>query len=250
MKAIVTSLLAGFVLEAVAADIPKAPVPPSPYLPIIYKFADAMLDHGRDTYGPQKTGLFLSVLDRTTPGPLTNYLALAGVLDEHRVVKGGALAGANPQHDQNFLRLLYMLSELSGKPKYREAADAELRWFLTNSQAKAFLPEQQLLSWDTLNDEPFKSGRLIPHQILRPWMLWERCFELVPDASQRFAVDLVQRFALELAQTETSDDKWIALLEPPSPRHAGFYIRTWAVAYARTKDEKLLRAIDLALEHF
>jgi hypothetical protein len=28
------------------------------------------------------------------------------------------------------------------------------------------------------------------------------------------------------------------------------YIRTWAVAYARTKDEKLLRAIELALEHF
>lgn len=251
MKAITTAALAFITLGILAAEIPKAPVPPSPYLPIIYKFADAMLDHGRDTYGAQKTGLFLSALDRATPGPITNYLALVGVLEQHRVVvKGGGLAGANPEHDQNFLRLLYTLSELSGKPKYREAADAELRWFLTNSQANAFLPEHQLISWETLKDEPLNSGRPIPHEIFRPWMLWERCFELVPDATQRFAFHLAQRFELELAQTEIPDDKRMAREERLSPRHAGFYIRTWAVAYARTKNEKLLRAIELSLDHF
>ena len=60
MKAITTVALASFALEILAAEIPKAPVPPSPYLPIIYKYADAMLEHGRDT-----NGLFYSALDRT-----------------------------------------------------------------------------------------------------------------------------------------------------------------------------------------
>ena len=33
-------------------EIPKAPVPPSPFLPFIYRYADTMLERGRDTYGP------------------------------------------------------------------------------------------------------------------------------------------------------------------------------------------------------
>src|SRR5687768_3014614 len=110
-------LLFGIAVIATAADIPKVPVPSSPYLPVIYRYADTMIEHGRDVYGPQKTGLFLSALDRVTMAPLTNGLPrLAGIRDLQRI-GGKDLAAANPQHDQNLLRLLYTLSELSGKPK-------------------------------------------------------------------------------------------------------------------------------------
>lgn len=110
-------LAAGFSFEACAEEIPKAPVPKSPFVTVVYRYADAMLEHGRDTYGPQKTGLLLSALDRTTLAPLTNRPAApAGVREEERAgAKEGPLTGANPQHDENLLRLLYMLSELSGK---------------------------------------------------------------------------------------------------------------------------------------
>ena len=156
MKAITTAILASFALEICAADIPKAPVPPSPYLPIIYKYADAMLEHGRDT-----NGVFFSALHLTALAPLTNRPpAPAGVREQDRVGYGRQrLVGSNPQHDQNLLRLLYTLSDLSGKPKYREAADTELRWFMKNEYA--------------------------PHLAKRPWMLWERCFAIEPKASQR-----------------------------------------------------------------
>ena len=119
---------------AFSADPPKAPVPPSPYLPVVYRYADTMLAHGRDTVGPQKTGLFLSALDRTPPGILTSRpKAPAGVHEENRAgSQGGPLTGCNLQHDENFLRLLYTLSELSSKPVYREAADGALKWFLQN----------------------------------------------------------------------------------------------------------------------
>src|SRR6266545_5632729 len=60
------------VLHGFAAEIPKAPVPKSPYIAIVYRYADTMLEKGRDTHGPQKTGLFLSALDRGTLAPMTN----------------------------------------------------------------------------------------------------------------------------------------------------------------------------------
>src|ERR1041384_6385723 len=33
-----------------------------------------------------------------------------------------------------------------------------------------------------------------------------------------------------------------------SPRQDGFYIRTWATAYARTRDERFLKAIETLLQ--
>src|SRR5262249_26106915 len=102
-----------------SAELPKAaPVPASPFLPVIYKYADTMLERGRDTFGPNPTGLFLSALDRTTLGLLTNRPpAPAGVGETSRAgARNGALTCANLQHDENLLRLMFTLSELSSKP--------------------------------------------------------------------------------------------------------------------------------------
>src|SRR5439155_3098960 len=100
-------------------EVPKAPVPSSPFIRVVYGFADAILKNGRDSSGSQ-----------------------------------------NPHHDENLLRLLSTLTDLSSKPTYRAAADAELKGFVDNS-------------------EPSKSA------FFRPWMLWDRCFELSPAASKQ-----------------------------------------------------------------
>jgi len=220
-----------------AADVPKAPVPKSPYLPIIYRYADTMLERGRDSYGPQKTGLFLSALDRTSLSPLTNRPpAAGGVREDDRVGNSdGPLVGSNPQHDQNFLRLLYTLSELSGKAHYRQAADAELKWFVEQSAATESLPWDRTMSWDVLQDRLIETpgGSASVHELFRPWMLWDRCFELAPQAGKRFALRLAAPMTPGMG----------------SRRHAGFHIRTWAVAYARTKDEEFLKRLDALLAH-
>src|SRR5437762_14101685 len=95
--------------RAVAADTAKAPVPQSPFIRVVYGYADAMLKNGRDNYGPQKSGLFLSALDCSTTAPLTNLPAAPqGIRAADRAGSArGPLVGANPQHDENFLRLLY-----------------------------------------------------------------------------------------------------------------------------------------------
>src|SRR5688500_7624842 len=165
---------AGAAAQQPAPAAPK-PVPKSPYLSVVYRYADTMIARGRDTYGPQKTGLLLSALDRA-----------AGTPWEARPV-------ADPQLDQNLLRVLYTLSELSGKPVYRDAADAELRWFLRDavSRGASLSPWDQGLAWNASTDVmvPATTNRS------RPWMLWDRCFDLESEASARLVVGLRERAA-------------------------------------------------------
>jgi hypothetical protein len=247
-------------LSATAADLPKTPVPNSPFIAVIYRYADAMLDRGRDVQGPQKTGLLLSALDRATLGPLTNLPpAPFGVRAGGRVASlSGALTGANPQHDENLLRLLYLLSELTTKPKYRDAADAGLKWFLQNASSRQtqLLPWGEHLSWDTTKDEPIVAeaapGGL--HEFFRPWMLWDRCFEVAPKASEQFALGLWDHQIADHTTGAFGHQAGFIQHAFPSkmdfPRHAGFYIRTWAVAWAQTKDARWLNAIEVLLKRF
>jgi hypothetical protein len=210
---------------------PAKPVPPSPYLPLVYQYANAMLERGRDTHGPQKTGLLLSALDRSALAPLGDRpSAPAGVAEALRAgAPGRPLVGSNPQHDQNLLRVLYTLSELSTKPVYRDAADAELKRLLQHAPAGSALPPWDAgFAWDVVADEPIPNvtaGRMPP----RPWMLWDRCFELEPDASKRLV--------LGLREARGGGDF----------RQAGFAIRAYAVAYQHTKDATILKAIEDAL---
>src|SRR5688572_10937232 len=81
------SVLPGVLVAAVAASASAAPkpVPPSPYLGVVYRYADALLQHGRDTHGTQSTGLILSALDRKGLAPLTNRpKAPSGVIESAR----------------------------------------------------------------------------------------------------------------------------------------------------------------------
>ncbi len=242
------------------ADVPKAPVPQSPFIRVVYGYADAMLKSGRDNHGPQKSGLFLSALDRSTMAPLTNLPAAPeGIRSGGRAGNArGPLVGANPQHDENFLRLLYTLSELSGKPHYRAAADAELKWFLENTRSTNtdLLPWGEHMSWDVMRDEPIAANgaEIGAHEFFRPWMLWARCFEVTSDASKRFAIGLWQH---QIANHETGAFNrhagyWQhqATEGVDFPRHAGFYLRTWAAAYAHSKDEQFLHMIDVLLNRY
>lgn len=60
-------------------------IPDSPFIGVVYAYTDAMLEHGRDTYGSENTGMLLSALDRKTLCPLeTRPPAPDGVSDGSR----------------------------------------------------------------------------------------------------------------------------------------------------------------------
>jgi len=116
-----------------AGGAPGGPV----YLDVVRRYADTLLDKCRDTYGPIQSGLILSGFDRTAMKPLTTRPApSAGIRRGDRSGPAWApMTGANPQLDENLLRVLYLLTEITGDARYAKAADEELKWFFEHAQS-------------------------------------------------------------------------------------------------------------------
>src|SRR5947207_15906173 len=86
------------------------------YFKVVRQYADTMIERGRDTYGAQKTGLILSALDRMTLAPLTIRPAPPGGVrrGDRPGQPWSAMTGANPHLDENLLRILYSLTQITG----------------------------------------------------------------------------------------------------------------------------------------
>jgi len=230
----------------------------SAYLDVVRRYADTMIDRGRDNFGPVKSGLLLSALDRTSLSPLKIRPAPpAGVRRGDRSGQPwSAMTGANPHLDENLLRILYTLTQITGDSKYAKVADEELTWFFKNtlSPKTDLLPWGEHLSWDCVADKPISGGEEAMHEFARPWVLWDRCFELAPEESKRFALGLWNH---QIANHKTGGfDRHAPYFEhgpvdgKDFPRHAGFYILTWAHAYKHTQDATFLTAIEALLARF
>jgi len=230
----------------------------SSFLDLVRRYADAMIEHGRDTYGQKKSGLLLSALDRLRLKPLTVRPEPPGGI--RRGDRAGLpwlkLVGANPQTDQNLLRVLYTLSNITGDKRYSKTADNEIEWFFRNTQSPAtgLLPWGEHLSWDVMQDIPISSGTEYNHEFARPWVLWDRSFELAPEASNQFALGLWNH---QIANKKTGGFDRHAPYDRHGPvdgkdfaRHGGFYIHTWAHAYKHTRDKTFLSAIEAVLARF
>ncbi|MGH9363127.1 MAG: hypothetical protein ACRD2T_14545, partial [Thermoanaerobaculia bacterium] len=227
-------------------------------LEVVRRYAEAMLDRGRDVYGERQGGLFLSALDRGTLAPLELRPAPPGGIrrEDRSGLPWRRLSGGNPQLDQNLLRVLHALSELTGERRYGEAADAAVKWFLENAQSPVtgLLAWGEHLSWDVFIDKPISSSTELTHEFARPWVLWERSYELAPEACRRFARGLWDH---QIADHKTGGFDRHAPYDRHGPRdgkdfarHAGFYIDAWAHAYRHSRDETFLRAIDTLLSRF
>ena len=244
-------------LAAGPAPEPEPPASPS-LLDPVRRYADTMIERGRDTYGPRKSGLLLSALDRTTLSPLAVRPAPPGGIrrEDRAGPPWSALTGANPQLDQNLLRVFYALSQITGDDKYARAADEELSWFLKNTSAPktGLLPWGEHMFWDVMEDTPASGGTEFVHEFARPWVLWDRCFALAPEESRRFASALWEHQVAD--QRTGAFDRHATYSEhgprdgKDFPRHAGFYIATWAYGYKYTKDPAFLRAIETLLARF
>ncbi len=214
------------------------------FLDVVRRYADAMIEHGRDTYGEVETGLFLSALDRRTLKPLSiRPTPPGGIRRGDRVgLPWRNLVGANPQVDGNLLRGLYALSRMSGENLYKAAADHEIEWFFKNAQSPVtgLLPWGEHLSWHVFLDQPISSGTEMNHEFARPWVLWDESFELALEASKRFALGLWNH---QIANQKTGGFDRHAPYQRHGPRDgkdfsrpSGVYIPTSAHAYKPTQD--------------
>lgn len=245
---------------------PSLPSQPSPrLLKLVQGYADTLLEEGRDNYGEAHTPLVAAALDqkslRLPQGKRLTHLRTLprsewGIRQHDRV-----LTGANPMHDQNLYQVLYALTDATGDQRYRKAADEILRTFFSTCQHEAtgLLAWGEHAGWDfrseTFVDRPGEGtewGRV--HEFFRPWVLWDRSFDLAPEACRRFAKGLWEH---QIADQETGNFSRHARIDRHDPgrnseypRHGGFYIATWAHAYEHTGEKVFLRAIRTLLEYF
>jgi hypothetical protein len=92
------------------------------------------------------------------------------------------------------------------------------------------------------------------HEFFRPWMLWDRCLAVAPEAGRNFALGLWEHQIANHTNggfnVRAGFVRHQALDGLDAANQAGFYIRTWAAAYAHTRDEQFLRPIDVLLTRY
>ena len=138
----ITCLAAALALLAAPADA-AGPDRAQPYLKTARAFADAVLEHGRDTYGPDHTPLFVDGLHAETLEPV-------------RWQKDGeSWVLSNVASQQPLFRLLDGLTAVTGEPRYRQAAEAAARCALERLRSpNGLLYWGGHAAWDLAGEKP------------------------------------------------------------------------------------------------
>lgn len=229
------------------------------YLQIVKSYADALLEHGRDTYGKVNSPLIAATLDRKTlklfEGKKLEKIRNIPEEDWGIRIQDRVLTGANPMHHQNLYQLLYALTEVTGEKRYAEEADKTLKWFFDHCQSEStdLLAWGEHMGWDFNTETIVNRRQGTYHEFYRPWILWEQSYKLAPEVCEKFARGLWEH---QIGNQRTGNfsrhalyDKHGPKLNSAYPRHVGFYIATWAYAYKRTGDQVFLKAIDTLIRH-
>ena len=232
----------------------SAAEPAPDLLGVVQRFADAMIDKSRSRLPKKELPLFPIVLTRDTyeiPKGNVQNLVTARVPQEFKHT-------ANPHHDQNIYQIFYALTAVTGQKKYAAEADRVLSYFLKNCQDPryGFYTWGEHLGWDLNRNEmggypraDAANGAI--HEFYRPWIFWEKSFELAPENALRFAQALWKhQIDHKGGSISFSRHAMVSKGDTPNrrgyefPRHGGFYIATWATAYRKTNDAEMLKAIE------
>lgn len=138
------------------------------------RFADAILEHGRDHYGPEQSPLFVDGLN-------VDSLESPRWLHE-----GENLILSNYSSQQPLYRLLDGLSILTGDPRYHEAAEAGTAHFLDKAIGPSGLPYWGFgASYDLALDRPFNPWPENGHTLYGAQPYYELMHRVNPAATQR-----------------------------------------------------------------
>jgi len=147
------------------------------YLYAVRIFADKVLEHGHDVYGPIKTPLFIDGINVDTLEPPV------WVRDGQKRIL------SNQASQQNLFRTLVGLSAATGDPKYREAAVEAIRYAFAHLQDRS-----GLLYWgghayyDALADKP-RGGlqrSIMVHELKHHYPYYELMWQVDSEATRRY----------------------------------------------------------------
>jgi hypothetical protein len=255
-------------------------------LKILKNYADAMIEHGRDDarYGDQTSPLFAVMLQRDTETPVMLPYPQIPILKNsepgHRwkfdysenknfinipFLEGEKLhkltvAGEDVMEHYGLYRTLFLLTELSGDPAYKNAADEALTWWYENTQGPSGLfPWGEHLGWDFRYDyityhvkghEDFYNNPKYDYENT-PQEQWAEKFTPItqlyqafqheprtPDLSAEILLENLKSLPLEKGETFTPLEKFafgcwkehvIDLDSGGYNRHGDYFGRRWGV---------------------
>ena len=257
-------LICVFFVSAAAADKPlltpdqrdawKKSLAAYDYVTIARAYADYMIDHGRDTYGPKHSPLFVTGIDRKTGKRISPPFAhvkrkpfMPG-WERDRELRGSDrnYGNADPLDQLTLLRIMHRLSRITGEKLYAEEADKTAAWWMANTQTKIGLyPWGSHTYWNLDKDG---GGGIF--EFNHVWPYWN----LNPSALQKYAMGLWDHY---VADKKTGNFNRHANsnghgpsggMEFPWPGSA--MIATWVQAYQDKPDPEYLRAIDTILNRW
>jgi len=215
------------------------------YTKIVVKFADTLIEHGRDHYGKQPSPVWMAVLnakDYSAPTDPKQVPPPQGIRAGDR-----AVGGANLSHDLVTIRVFDALSLITGDPKYRRAVDDYLRYYLAHAQS----PETGLLAWgehlyyDAFEDRVITERRW--HELLHWTPPWERLWGIDPRATERAIAGIWEWhfFDHEKALFNRHADYTGASHPDPAKsqpwiKHSALYTYSFAFAHVKTGDKRYL----------
>ena len=228
--------LNGLVCLPATAEEPKT----EQFLEPVVGCLNTLIADCTDTYGPQHSPMFCSLVDLNTHRIPPKAPPL--LRDQRKADR--AYPGGNLQHDLFTLLAMQHVSKLTGDTRYSKAADAYLRFFLDHcaTVGNGLFPCGEHAYWDF-----YKETCTYPtHEDLAfvPGEFWEMLWTINPKSTEKHIRMLKMHFL------EGDDWVWnrhahiLSHRRPgkpaPFPRHAGFYIYQWAFLYGKTQDPALL----------
>ena len=153
----------------------------SKYLNAVREFADNVLKYGRDNYGPKHTPLFVDGLNIHTDEPV-KWISPKG--DWQTATETEEWILSNFASQQTLLRTLDGLSEITGDPKYRQAAMDAIRYMFQHVRTPSGLFYWgHVTAYDALRDTP--RGNTSRESIKIHYPYYELMWKVNPDATKK-----------------------------------------------------------------
>lgn len=161
----------------------NAPKEESKYLNAVREFADNVLKHGRDTYGPKHTPLFVDGLNIHTHEPV-KWISPKGDVSKTTETEEWILSNFASQ--QTLLRTLDGLSAVTGDPQYRDAAMQATKYAFENLRApNGLFYWGHYVAYDAQRDE-IKYAAPKFHILKVHYPYYELMWQVDPEATKRF----------------------------------------------------------------
>lgn len=145
----------------------------------VTKFGDTVIQHGRDNYGKSRTPLFVDVLNVETLKSPDFFPKYGGGGEQHSILSNFAC-------QQNLLRVLVSLSQLTGEDKYRLEAEKATRYMFDHFWHEA----SGLFYWGThryiiLEEEGIQGEKGDVHELKGVYPFYDFLYEVDPDKTTR-----------------------------------------------------------------